>query len=225
MKARLLPMGTEELKARIFFLESLRICAHDHILSRWILERVSNASGPMFASVSESLDLTLLTTYGHYYVVPDDAGPYETGHYPQDLLVAFVKEFLQATPGGIVVSENWAARRSEVASWPWPPPKVLCYGDHEVYHIVTPDITDPDQIEAAVVAAHHWQTNVCSSVSHVPDGDTCDEHFLREVVDNMRHLFIPAFDGSRYLIWSLERVQNPGLRQSSDHEVNHLTMR
>jgi hypothetical protein len=78
---------------------------------------------------------------------------------------------------------------------------VACYGDNEVYHIVTPAITDPDLVEAAVVASHHWQTGVCSACAAVPDGDIPDEAFLDGIVDNTRHIFIPAFDGSGYLIW------------------------
>src|SRR5262245_18381630 len=52
--------------------------------------------------------------------------------------------------------ENWGAERKHVANWPWPPPRVAYYGDNEVYHILTPDITDPELIEAAVAPRHHW---------------------------------------------------------------------
>lgn len=59
-------------------------------------------------------------------------------------------------------------------------------------------------IEAAIVASHHWQTGVCSSCAKVPKDDILDELFLDEIVEDTEHIFIPAFDGSGYLIWSPE---------------------
>jgi hypothetical protein len=57
-------------------------------------------------------------------------------------------------------------------------------------------------IEAAVATRHQWQTNVCSACISVPEGDIPDEAFLDEIVQNTEHIFMPAFDGSGYIIWS-----------------------
>jgi hypothetical protein len=117
-------------------------------------------------------------------------------------LVAFVQDYLRSNESSIVVCENWAWERKHIALQPWPPPRLSCYGDHEVFHIVTPEMSDPEQVEAAVVDRHYWQTGVCSACAHVPEGDIPDEAFLDEIVRNTKHIFIPAFDMGGYLIWS-----------------------
>ncbi|MCC7084421.1 MAG: hypothetical protein IT427_05385 [Pirellulales bacterium] len=76
------------------------------------------------------------------------------------------------------------------------------YGDNEVYHIVTLDVSDPEKIEAAVAASHHWQTGICTSCNKVPDEDIPNEGWFDEVVRKTEHIFIPTFEGSGYLIWS-----------------------
>ena len=154
----------------------------------------------MFAIFGEWLDLEELIDYDRGELGP--TGEYSIGERPTERLVAFVRDYLRTTRNGIVLSENWGADRVDIAKMLWPPPRVACYRDNEVYHILTPEITDLDSIEAAVSGSHHWQTNVCSSCARVPEGDIPSEAFLDEIVENTKHIFIPAFDGDGYLVWS-----------------------
>jgi hypothetical protein len=185
--------------ATCFILGSLEICANDHVLSRKLLSRLASAAGPMYAIIGERINADLLKAHDFSTAPPDGE---DTGKRPVEILVSIVGEYLGTTQDAVVLCENWAAGRSDIAKWTWPPPRVACYGDNEVYHILTHKITDPELIEAAIIPRHHWQTGVCSSCVHVPNGDIPDERFLDEIVRNTRHLFLPAFDGSGYLFWS-----------------------
>lgn len=202
MKALFHELGEHDEKAKRHFAESLAVCAQDHLLSRKLLNRLSNSTGPMYAIVGHWFDLATLTTYDYTVLAPSGTSPIADGERARDRLVAFIREYLLTTQGAAVISENWGAEQHHIEKWAWRPPRVACFGDNEVYHILTPDITDPEMIEAAIVARHHWQTGVCFTCSIVPAGDIPDESFLDEIVDHTRHLFIPAFDGSGYLIWS-----------------------
>jgi len=112
---------------------------------------------------------------------------------------------LNSTKNAIVICENWAAECRHTANWVWPPPRIACLGDNEVYHVVTPEITDPEMIESAIVARNHWQTGICSSCKNFPETNNVDENLLDELVTYINHIFVPAFDGSGYLIWTSNR--------------------
>lgn len=194
-----LTLDPDNQNARSFILDSLEICAYNHILSRKLLSWLSSATGSMYAITGERTDADLLKAHDFSTAPPHGE---ETGKRPVEILVSIIGDYLGTTQDAVVLCENWAASRGDIAKWPWPPPRVACYGDSEVYHILTREITDPELIEAAIASRHHWQTGVCSSCVHVPDGDIPDEGFLDKIVRNTRHLFLPAFDGSGYLLWS-----------------------
>jgi hypothetical protein len=194
-----LTLDLDNHNAKSFIMGSLEICAYGHILSRKLLSRLSSATGPMYAIMGERINADLLKAHDFSIAPPDGE---ETGKRPVEILVSIIGDYLKTTQDAVVLCENWAASRGDVAKWPWPPPQVACYGDSEVYHVLTHEITEPELIEAAIVSRHHWQTGVCSSCPHVPQGDIPDEGFLEEIVRNTRHLFLPAFDGSGYLLWS-----------------------
>ena len=204
MRSTFVELGGGDQKAKDHLLESLAICAH-HSLSKKLLERFSNATGPMFAIGADWIPLDRLIKYEHGWTPPKGSPPYDAGDLPRDRLVGFVQKHLQSSRDAIVVCENFGAERRHIAKWPWPPPRIACFGDDEVYHLVTPDITDPDLIEAAVVSRHHWQTGVCSSCARVPEEDIPNEEFLDEIVENTKHIFVPAFDDSGYIIWTPRR--------------------
>jgi hypothetical protein len=194
-----LTLDPDNHNARSFILKSLEICAHDHIFSTKLLRRLSSATGPMYAILGERISADLLKAHDFTLAPPDGE---ETGRRPTEILVSIVGDYLGTTQNAVVMCENWAACRSDIGKWLWPPPLVACYGDSEVYHLLTHEITDLELIEAAIAPSHHWQTGVCSSCVHVPDGDIPDEGFLDEIVRNTRYLFLPAFDGSGSLLWS-----------------------
>src|SRR5207302_1919864 len=132
---------------------------------------------------------------------PGPPGEYLSGERPTERLVAFIAEYLQTAKNAAVVCENWGTNRKIFVNWPWgEPPPVSCFGENEIYHIVTPDVSDPEEIENAIVPRHQWQTGVCSRCKQVPKGDIPDVAFLDEIVENTKHVFVPAFDGSGYLI-------------------------
>jgi hypothetical protein len=202
LKSKLVDLGAADKKAKAHILESLSICAHDHVLSRKLLERFSTASGSVIAIVSDWFDLDELASYREYPNLPTPEGEPEPGERPVERLVAFVVEYMRKAKDAVVICENFGASRQDIAHWPWPPPRVACYGDDEVYHVLTPEITDPDQIEAAVSPRHHWQTGVCSACSVPPEGNIPDEGPLDEIVMNTVHLFVAAFDNTGFLVWS-----------------------
>ncbi len=199
MKARFIELGPDDKKGIEFFSNSLSVCAHDHILSKKLLNRFATMDGTIMAISPPWLDLDQLEAYGRGSQGPT-GDVYEVGYYPQDLLVTFVHGYLQANKNRVVVCENWCWQRKHIALQPWPPPRLACYGEDEVFHLLTPDVTDPEQIEAGVINRHHWQTGICTSCVQVPEGDIPNETFLDEIVQNTLHIFIPAFDGDGYLI-------------------------
>jgi len=202
MKSAVFELGEDDKKALALFQESLFVCAHNHVFSRMLLAHFATARGPMFAIIGDWHNLGEMVNYDYPISPPKGSTPFEAGFYPREQLVAFVKEHLRSAADAVVMSENWGASRKTTSIWLWPPPRFACFGDDEVYHFVTPDITDTDMIEASVLASHHWQTGVCSSCADVPDGEIPGEGFLEEIVRNTKHIFIPAFDGSGYLIWT-----------------------
>lgn len=213
LKSMVVELGCDDKKAKEHFLDSLSICSHDHILSRKLLHHFAAASGPMLAVIGDWFDLAQMEAYD--YTIPAPQGQYANGDRPSELLVSFVQKYLQATPNGVVICENWGANRKTYENWQWgPAPPVSCFGDNEVYHILTPQTTDPETIEDTIRAAHQWQTNVCSQCAHVPEGDIPNEAFLDEIVQNAKYIFIPAFDGSGYLIWSPAiEMENGGITE------------
>lgn len=201
-KLVLIPLGNADERARAHILDSLDICAHNHVLSRKLLAHFSTARGPIFAIIATWTERDQMSRSD--YTMFGVASPVASAENerPIERLVAFVGEYLQSNPAGIVVCENWAAERKDIAMWPWPPSQVTCFGDKDVYHVVTPDITDSEKIEAAVAPRHYWQTGICSSCSQVPSGDVPHEAWLDEIVRNTKYVFVPAFDGTGHMIWS-----------------------
>ena len=202
LKSKFVELGTDDDKAKEYMIESLYICAHDHVLSRKILDKFSESSGPMVAIVGEWQKLDELSSYNGFMRAPE--GEYAQGDRPTERLVAFIKGYLMAVENALVVCENWGAERAHIANWSWPPPRIACYGDKEVYHILTNDIDDPEMIEAAVKPSHYWQTGLCSRFDEFPVGDIPDEATLDSIVCNVTKIFVPAFDNTGYLIWTPE---------------------
>jgi hypothetical protein len=203
MRSKSVDIGPHCETARYHILDSLSICAHDHILSGKLLDRFSGATGSIVAIAGDWFDFDRISNYELYPGGPTGED-YASGERPTERLVALVSEFLAETEDAIVVCENWGAeRRHNIASWPWAPPRISCLGERDIYHILTQGMNNPEMIEAAVVPRHHWQTGVCSTCPCFPDGDIPNEEFLDNIVQNTKKIFVPAFDGTGYLIWTL----------------------
>lgn len=188
-------------------MDSLSICAHDHILSRKLLDRVSGTTGSIVAIAGDWLDFERISDYDLCPTGHSGEG-YETGERPTEKLVELVCEFLTKTEGAVVVCENWAAKREDIPRWPCPPPRISCLGETEVYHILTSGTNDLAAIEEAVVPWHHWQTGICSTCPSFPNGDIPDEEFLDDIVRDTDKIFVPAFDNTGYLVWTISG-ENP----------------
>ncbi|MDG3002488.1 hypothetical protein [Paludisphaera mucosa] len=204
--------GGDHEKASRWILESPSVCAHDHVFSRKLLDRFANARGSIFAVMSGDVwpnDLLVRSDtvrFSHPAEWPEDERPVVR-------LSIVMREYLQSSADAVVVCENGAANaRTFIDRQTEDPPPVSCFGD-EVFHIVTPDVTDLDAIENAIGSRHHWQTGVCSRCQEPPKSDIDDAWFLDEIVDHTAHIFVPAFDGGGYLIWSPE-VRDSGRRLS-----------
>jgi hypothetical protein len=200
-------LGTDDTKAKSLVIESIDNAAYTHILSKKILDRLSTAEGPLTAIFPSGIDLGILTSYNSFWPMPDDEDfQYDgaTSERTTMRMARFVADYLGSTADAVVICEDWMASRASIPNMKLNRPRIACFGDDEVYYLLTPGITDLDAIEDTVVPMARYQTGVCSTCASVPDGDIPDEGFLDEVTRNARHVFVPAFDGSGYLIWSLK---------------------
>lgn len=202
MRSKICDIITQFENAKIYILSSLRICANDHVLSAKLLDRFSRATGSIAAIVGDWFDFDRLASFDSC-PAGSEGEEYAKGERPTERLVAFVSEFLDKTENAIVICENWGAERRDIANWIWPPPRVACLSDKDVYHILTKEMNNLEMIEATVVPRHYWQTGICSTCHYFPDGDIPNHEFIDNVVYNTRKIFIPAFDNTGYLIWTL----------------------
>jgi hypothetical protein len=199
-------LGRDDIKARSLILDSLEVTSHDHALSRKLLERWAGAGGSLAAIFNSGIDLGLLSSYDCCWPLPEDESFHYAGATPErthERMARFVAGYLASARGAVAVCENWLAGRADIPKIGCPPPRIACLGDEEVYYLLTPEIADSEAIENAVRPRGRYQTGVCSTSEGVPEGDVLEEGFLDEVARNARQIFVPAFDGSGYLIWSL----------------------
>ncbi|MEO8271827.1 MAG: hypothetical protein ABI557_19035, partial [Aureliella sp.] len=157
MATTILRLGIDDVKARSHIINSLEVCAFDHVLSRLLLTQFLTTQGDAIAIVGDWYNLAEMATYDYVVSAPANSRPYAEGDRPREHLISFLKSFLETTPSGIVISENWGWNRADVPKQVWPPKRVS-YFDDDVYHILDVDLADDDSIERAVVPRHHWQT-------------------------------------------------------------------
>jgi hypothetical protein len=105
-----MPVKTVELddgdeKAKSLIVQSLFVCAHDHTLSKKLLDRFPAALGRKLVIVGDWFDLSQMVDYDYTALPPE--GTDASGERPVERVVAFVRQYLQAAERGIVVSENW----------------------------------------------------------------------------------------------------------------------
>lgn len=201
-------LGSTNAKARSLILNSLEVCSTDRILSRKLLAHVSTKQGNMIAIFNSGIDLDLLESYDSCWPIPDDEDfQYEgaTHERTSERLVKFVTDYLTSIEDALIVCEDWTLERAKIATREWlPGSPIACFGDDDVYFLLTNEITDPEVLEDTIRPSGRYQTNICSTCRTVPRDEIPNEHFLDELVRNTKHVFVPAFDGSGFLIWSLE---------------------
>jgi hypothetical protein len=204
--ANFVRLGRDDIKARSLILDSLEVTSHDHALSRKLLERWAGAGGSLAAIFNSGIDLGLLSSYDCCWPILEDEGFHYAGATSErapERMARFVAGYLTSARGAVAVCEDWLLNRRDIPKIGSPPSRIACLGDEEVYFLLTPEIMDLEAIEDAVRSRGRYQTGACSTCECVPEGDLLEEGFLDEVARNARHVFVPAFDGSGYLIWSL----------------------
>jgi hypothetical protein len=211
MKWTYYSLPESDASARTHFFESFSMGASNHALSKRLSKQLAPASGPFFAIAIESLELDQVEDYR-------SAGSYGRGKQLHEVrgttmraigdrsidgLIRFLNGYLQGNPDGIVLCENWMLSRHHLSTWTTRESRVLVYGE-EVYHVVTNrDVGNLDLIEAAVrEPERQWLTGVCSRCKEIPEGEIHSESFFDEIVANLSHIFVSAFDGEGYLVWS-----------------------
>jgi len=209
MKWKYYPLR-DDAKAKKQILENVSIGAHEHTLTKKLLARFSEATGPIVAIAFDSLDLDKLADYS--YATYDGGKQWSEAarginipmsDCPIGGLVHFVQEFLRTSKDAVVLCENWADTRTDyLTNWRPRESHVLFFGE-EVYHILTSANDTWEAIETAIrESTGQWATSVCSFVKDIPRGVISSESFFDAVVANTAHIFTPAFDGEGYLIWS-----------------------
>jgi len=202
------PLAADDPKAKMQVLENLQMGAHEHTLSKKLLQRFSEASGAMLLIAFETLDLDTDRPYKY-------AGTYCGGQlHPPNYelitwmdtarwgLVTFVDKHLCKSKEAVVLCENVFAERKDVPNYT--KESRMLFFNEEVYHVVTyENAYMPDSIEQTIrESEHQWAVGVCSSCAEVPQGDVLSESFFDVIVANTTHIFTPALDGDGYLVWS-----------------------
>lgn len=208
MKALTLMLDRNDKKARDHIVDSLEVSSFEHYLSSLMLDKYLKNCGDTIAVVGEWYDLHALQHYDEYVPVPCGSS-IDLRDRPIERVISFVKTFLDLTPDGVVVSENWGWNSSVLKNQAWPPIRVGFY-EETVYHLLTCEMTGRDCIERAIIPRHHWQPTICARCKRLPNGECLSKDFFNELIGSFCHLIIPAFDGGGYLIWTLEISKPPG---------------
>jgi hypothetical protein len=208
-KEYVLPDG--DAKAHKHFLKSFSIGAPNHALTKRLIQRLVNAKGPMFAIAMESLDLERVVDFrwagtysgGKQWHEAAHSPTFPVGNSPLDGLGLFLDTYLRSSQRAIVLCENWINTRSEIPNLLMRESRTVFHGD-EVYHILSSsDAGNLEFISTTVwEAKNQWLTGVCSSAELVPQVEIPSEAFFDEIVANVAHIFVSAFDEEGYLVWS-----------------------
>ncbi len=214
------PLADDDQKAKTQVLKNLEVGAYEHALSRKLLQRFSEASGPMLLIAYEQLDLDADYLYGDAtycggYLLRDLPDRPWMDNPQWDLpdsswmdntrwgLIPFIHKYLLKSKESVVLCENVADTR-EFAIKRQRESRMLFFKE-EVYHVLTHENAySPELIEFTIhESENHWgTTNVCSSFAEVPQGEISSETFFDTIVANTKHIFTPALDNDGYLVWT-----------------------
>lgn len=212
MKWKYYSLPDDDPKAKKHVLENLSMGVHHgNALSTRLISRFSDMRGQVVAIAFETLDIDNVDEFRW-------AGSYADGKWLNDALEhrnvpltqfpiagmgQFIEKYLQNSEQSVVVCENWSASRSEIAEWPYVNQSRMVYFGEQVYHILVHGDSDPDPIDSTIrESGGHWGIGVCSRCRDVPQTEIELEAFFDEIVANTTHIFVPAFDGEGYLVWS-----------------------
>lgn len=205
MKSQIIELPLDDTESVDHVFKTLTVCGHDHVFSRMLVQHFGNVPGSVNAITPDWLDLSKPGVYQYGHAYPDGLpSSYEAGRSPLDVLVAFVRQYLLGTDDALVLSEIWGWNRRDMDSLPWKPARILTIGDENVYGVLSSSDSNADSetIEASISPRGHWQTSACSNYKGVLPDELEDRSTLATIVHATKHLFVPAFDGNGYLIWT-----------------------
>jgi len=181
-----------------------------HILSQKLLFRLHDRTGKFFAIAYENIALDRVTDFkrGAFYADPTLDGllgmcpypPYTISH-PLDGLADFIAEFLAKSDNNIAVLENSLQKPS--FNWTIDAKRCVQIVGEGMYHVLTRQ-NDLRTIKTAIVDADtgNWLVGVLARDTEFFDGSSLTAEILGEIAMKAQHLFVSAFDGQGFLVWT-----------------------
>jgi hypothetical protein len=205
-------LADNDLSAKKHVLENLSMgVGQGNALSTRLTAQFEGAAGSAVAIAFEALDLEKVDafrwagTYSNGLLLNDFLKPHSVPltQFPIGGMGQYVEKYLQGSHRAVVVCENWSAKRSEMTKWPYVNQSRMIYFGEQVYHFLAHGDTDLDLIDSTIrESADHWGIGVCSLCKDIPHTEIQSEAFFDEIVTNAAHIFVPAFDGEGFLVWS-----------------------
>ena len=201
--------------AEQFLVRSLEICAHDHDLSSRILDVVRKRSGRVQVMFEAWFNPTSADRFDAFPAKPRGTVR-SSDDNPSDEMGRFVVDYHRRAAAALTVAEDWAAdsktplprfpelSAEDRAQYSLPTEdRVLYYGNRDFYNCVSGRDVLLEDAEFLVQPGAKWQTHICTTCSAVPKwGSIVNDTFVDGLVANLRHVFVPCFDTSGYLIWT-----------------------
>ena len=201
--------------AEQFLIRSLEICAHDHDLSSRILDVVRKRSGRVQVMFEAWFDPNSADRFDAFPAEPPGTVR-RSDDNPFDEMGRFVVDYHRHAATALTVAEDWAAdsktplprfpelSAEDRAQYSLPAEdRVLYYGRRDFYNCVSGCDVLLNDAEFLVRPGAKWQTHICTTCSAVPKwGSIVNDAFVDGLVANLRHVFVPCFDASGYLIWT-----------------------
>ncbi len=201
--------------AEQFLVRSLEICAHDHDLSSRILDVVRKRSGRVQVMFEAWIDPNSADRFDAFPAKPRGTVR-SSDDNPSDEMGRFVVDYHRRAAAALTVAEDWAAdsktplprfpelSAEDRAQYSLPTEdRVLYYGNRDFYNCVSGRDVLLEDAEFLVQPGAKWQTHICTTCSAVPKwGSIVNDMFVDGLVANLRHVFVPCFDTSGYLIWT-----------------------
>jgi hypothetical protein len=174
------------------------------------VDRFSKARGTAVAIAFVPLDVERSRTSDYLYATYDggktiseilDFHPVSIGDRSTDGLIEFLRQYVGTSSDHLVVTENWFRCRNDAVVRRFESRIAFCQND--IYHFLLPGDVDADLIESSFREPwHNWFCGVCASNIVPPHPDRWPVAFINEIAQKTEHVFVPAFDGEGFLIWS-----------------------
>jgi hypothetical protein len=218
MKWTQYPIPASDKRAKKHILDCLEVGATGHTLPKKLHSRFTLAEGPILAIAFEGMEVDKVTGY-QYAQYHFGRGILEISHsgdvciesWPIEGLRDSLFNYLCSATQRLVIIDDWHAKRSD---W-WQQPEVRAewnveskraFFNEEVMYYLAP-VDDKCEIDDDTIrsASGRWNTGVCVDGILIPPAESWSESFLNEIVAKTEQIFVPAFDGEGFLIWTPDR--------------------